>query len=115
MAKNIEVSIKGRPWKVRFLSNSQYNKKDYGEDSCALTSCSTREIIFNISKITMGTIRHELLHAFVNECNIESSGLDAIQKEELCCSIIDEHGTDITHTTENIVDAAFKSRNKKGE
>lgn len=88
-AKKIEltVSIKGEDWLIRLRTHKSYIK-DHGDDSAGITLYYKRIIDINKSGYTFDVILHELFHAFIRECNAESSDLSTLQMEELCCSLV---------------------------
>lgn len=102
-----EVTIKGKKWTVRILTDSRYEKLA-SDDSEALTQSESRTIFFRKKKLLPGTIRHELLHALIAESHIESSNLAADQVEELCCSLIDYCWHDINLLVEEIINNSYK-------
>jgi hypothetical protein len=102
-AKSIKLKIKGENWRAFKLNALTYEKK-FGDDSDAITLKQDREIYFKKGHITMGTVRHELLHALVSETNTDSANLNEEQKEEICCSIMDFHWHELFYLTEIIID-----------
>ena len=96
-----EIIVKGKVWTVRILTDQQYNKL-CSEDSDATTMFEKRELFFRKKRLLPGTIRHELLHAFISESHIESSNLSSEQIEELCCSLVDYCWNDIVQLVEEI-------------
>lgn len=98
----LKIAIKGKGWIVRFLTNAMYHKK-IGVDSGAITILDKKIIVFNKGNINPGFIRHELLHAFMEESSVESAMLTPIQIEEVCASIIQHHWHDINILTDQIL------------
>ena len=96
------VSIKGKQWTIRFLTNAMYHKK-IGTDSGAITILEKKIIVFNKGNINPGFVRHELLHAFMEESSVESAMLTPVQIEEVCASIIQHHWNDINILTDQIL------------
>jgi hypothetical protein len=74
----MKIMIKGKEWEVTFLFPKVYAKK-HGIDSDAITMSSIRTIFFKTDAFNPIVIRHELLHAFVNETCINSSDLTCDQ------------------------------------
>lgn len=97
------VSIKGKKWKVFFLSREEYVKTTKEENSGAMTIFPSRKILFSVQNMYPGTIRHELLHAYCFESNTESSMLGPIQVEEICASIVQHHWLEIEVLTDKIL------------
>jgi hypothetical protein len=112
-ARNVfNVLIKGAKWKVRLLKHSEYMKlpkEKIGEYDIAYCDDAERELVFNLVNLSRGVIRHELLHAYVAEANIESTtSLTIIDMEEICCSILQNQFDDIQKLTDKIIMEAMK-------
>ncbi len=93
-AKVFSVKIKGLEWKFYAQSASSYVRK-HGKDSHAITYTKDREVFFNINTLAPEYVRHELFHAYVASCSINSSSLDAEQMEEVAAEIYGEHGPEM--------------------
>ena len=93
MAKEFTIQIKGSNWLVKKLSSRKFTKL-HG-DYAAMTLPTDKEIHFNDKSVLPLHIRHELLHAFISECNADNVKMDIDDMEELCCTIIGEHAIEI--------------------
>lgn len=102
MSDSFIVSIKGQDWNIKFLSRKRYNKK-IGEGSDAITLLVKKTIVFNSEAINPGIIRHELLHALMEETHMESAELNPLQIEEVCASILQNQWNNINLWTEHIL------------
>lgn len=102
-----KIIVKGTPWKIEFLSKAQYVKK-HGEGSLAMTDPEKKTLSFIKGNCSTGVIRHELLHSFVAESHVESSSLNSLQTEELCCTIIETQWENINLLVEQIVSERLK-------
>lgn len=84
--KTARALIKGRSW-----SADLYSKKDYmvlhGPDSEAMCVVDKRCIDFAAGNVPIERVRHEVLHAFVEECHAQRLDLTLGQLEELICEI----------------------------
>jgi len=105
----MKIMIKGKEWEVVFLYPKVYIKK-YGSDSDAITVSSIRSIFFKTDAFNPVVIRHELLHAFVNETCVNSSELTRDQMEELCCSLLGDHYYDIGQLTDQILEIKLRKK-----
>ena len=112
MSKKLTIQVKGKDWNLRLWSNAVYIKK-FGDDSGAVTFPDSKEINFIRGDLSLGVIRHELLHAFVAESNTESAYLDPDQTEELAASIIEFEWNNIQALSEHIL-TTFLKENKNG-
>jgi hypothetical protein len=92
--KFFTAKIKGIEWKFYAQASSTYNRK-HGTDSHAITYTKDHEIYFKLSELSPDYIRHELMHAYVMCCSINSSSLTADQMEEVCAEIFGEHGAEM--------------------
>ena len=102
MIKSFKLNIKGGEWNIRLLPNASYIRKN-GSDSDAVVYLNTKTIYFNVNKINLGIIRHELLHAIIEESHTESSSMSADQVEEMCASILQTQWNNINLWTEFII------------
>lgn len=109
MNNDFKLNIKGQEWKIRILSGSAYTRK-YGVESKAFANLDTKTIVYNKNDMTPGIIRHELLHALLDEAHIESALLTSVQVEEMCASIIQYHWNNINLWTELILDEALRGK-----
>ena len=103
MAKKLElkVKVKGTEWTVRLLPSKAYAKEN-GDDSSGMTHPFKKVIDFHHKHYDITTIIHELVHAYVAECNTESASLSTDQMEELICSIMGECVFDLLATAHKI-------------
>lgn len=111
----ITVSIKGRPWVFKLLSDRNFNKlhnPNGDENNGAMTVPLHHEVHFPKSDWTPTDILHELGHVFKFECNTGSSVLDADQTEELMCEIIGLHAHEIC-TIANLITNKFLTYDKE--
>ena len=103
---DIKISIKGKEWTIRYLTAAQYKKK-IGTDSGAITLLDKKMIVFNKANVEPGYIRHELLHALVEESSVESAMLSPAQIEEVMCSIVQHQWHNIAIWTDLILTSLF--------
>ena|ERR1035437_9207658 len=86
MAKPLKTflfKVRGRKWTVFVYTVEEYLKIEDVGDSHALTDTDLREFYFQTKWLDLPTIRHEVVHAFVKECHVESADLKGQQMEEL--------------------------------
>ena len=102
------IQIKGKAWKIHFVSEKQFEKLTKVEEAEAVTIPSKKEIWFIKKYLCVAVIRHELLHGIVAENNAADSGLDSHQTEEMCASIIGDHYEEIGALTFQIIDFYLK-------
>lgn len=99
------LPIKGKDWKIEFLTQKEFDKKNPNSESCAaLTFISTKNIQFIKSHLNMVTIYHELFHALLGECSVSSADLQPLQVEEVCCELVGEHLEDLLILGKKIID-----------
>lgn len=93
--EKLTILVKGFSWEIKLFLPSDFIE-EVGEEDCAgITYKGDRQILFRADHLDVGTIRHEILHAYFAECNIESATLDQLATEEIACSIIGEFGEQI--------------------
>jgi hypothetical protein len=103
VSNEITMQIKGANWIIRVLSSVKY-EKIHGSDSYGITIILDRRIDINKRHLTPNTVRHELFHAFMSECNTESANLDTEQLEELAASIVADFAIDLIQKTDTIME-----------
>lgn len=101
------ISIKGIKWTYEAFPLKKY-KSMHGTDSVALTIKGKHEMHFIQGKCDLATIRHEVYHAFVSSCCVDSAELDADAVEEIGAEIVGHHLQDMDRIS-NII---YKRLNK---
>lgn len=82
------IKIMGALWEYRLYDEKSFIKKHPDcEDSGALVLLSQRQLHFTEEQLDMGTIRHEVRHAFTHELCIGSANLELLQFEEIQCTL----------------------------
>lgn len=88
------VSIKGIPWSFEKINAKKY-KSLYGSGSMACTLKLEHKMVFIVGKCDLHTIIHEVTHAFISSCCLDSASLDEEAIEEVFCEINSWHLEDI--------------------
>lgn len=97
------IQIKGASWTIKKFTTRKFVKLHEDKNCPALTIPCDREIHLNNDCHTPKYIRHELLHAFVSECNTESTtSLTTDDMEEICASIVAEYAFDIIKVADEV-------------
>ncbi len=97
-----KIKIKDIEWKVILLEDKDFDEKY--EDTEGATERGELEIYFKKSGINKNTILHELMHAYVASCHVNSlPDLTHEQMEELCAEIIEYHIHDILRKSSYIL------------
>jgi len=82
------VKIMGMEWKYKLLNLEEFLKEHPDcEESGALTLPNLRQMHFLDEDIDIGTVRHEVRHAFISELGLESATLNTDQFEEIQCTL----------------------------
>ena len=102
MATEFTITIKGANWLIKKLTPRKF-KKVHHESWAAVTLPETKEIHINGDTYLPKDIRHELVHAFVEETNTNDVDMSAYDMEELCCNLFAEFGIDIIKLTDQII------------
>lgn len=88
----VSMPIKGSEWHF-FLEKATVYKRNHGADSGAITYIKEKEVYFNAADFDTNTVRHEIVHVYVAESNINSSpDFTKDDLEDLLCEIFGEHG-----------------------
>jgi hypothetical protein len=102
--KPVVAEVLGQRWSCTLLSNEQYEAK-HGRKCVAVTLMAERQIEFRADAFTLGTVRHELMHAYFASMPITSAGLGPEQIEEVAAEIVDTHWDTLSATAKQIYKA----------
>jgi hypothetical protein len=104
--KEITLSIKGRDWSFKLLTDASFNKlHNYDDgDRPAVTMPQQYEVHFRKSDWTVIDIRHELGHVYYAMSDNESADPTPGQVEEQMCTIIGNYLADIAYYLDRIVE-----------
>lgn len=98
------MKIKGHKWQV-YLVTAYGFKRAHGKmavDTIALADKAKREIWFQDTDIELSHVRHEVFHAFMSECRIDSANLTAEQMEEIAAEIVGDDFEQINRMSRKI-------------
>lgn len=112
-SRSLNINIKGKTWKVTFLTDKTFIKKHQDENCEAITTSHIREIDFKEGIFSRATALHEVFHAFMAECLTGSASLDPHQVEELAAEIVGEHVDDMINAANKIVDHYLVMKHSK--
>lgn len=76
------------------MSHEEY-RSAHGKDSMAICLKHHRKIVLTEKYVDIHTIRHELVHAYVASCCVESMHIKGDDMEELLCEVLSYHLEDI--------------------
>lgn len=99
--KSCRATVMGTNWLFRCFPDAEYRRLR-GKDSEAITIKEDRLVDFNQVYLTVGTIRHELLHTYFFTMPVGSANLSAHQVEEVSAAILDERYDEIGRTARSI-------------
>ena len=89
--KSCKVQIKGISWEMRIISKGKYAVL-HGLESEAVTMNNKKVIEYREDLFCEKTCIHELFHAYVNECHLQS--VDDLNKEdfeEIIAEMLEQH------------------------
>jgi hypothetical protein len=89
--KEYIIKIKGTKWKYRLIPRELFLKvhKDAEViDHVAITIKQENRIDFTPNELTVETIIHELVHAYMSETYTNSANLENEQMEDIICDMI---------------------------
>ena len=82
------IKIMGMEWGYKLFTQKDFLKEHSDcENSGALTLLHLRQMHFIDKDIDIGTVRHEVRHAFISELGLESATLNTEQFEEIQCTL----------------------------
>lgn len=88
--KRITTTIIDESWDIIGYPSKKYVKRN-GKDSVGLTDGTNKLIELNLESLKEETIRHELVHAYMQALPIQSVKLDADQVEEIMCDLVSKY------------------------
>lgn len=103
MSQEFAIQIKGANWLIKQLTPRKFKKLHKHEEWAAVTIPASKEIHINGNSYLPEQIRHELLHAYIEETNTNDVDMSAYDMEELCCNIFGIHGIDIINLADKII------------
>ena len=101
--KELDIEIMGQDWYVTCIEESEY-KNIYAEDmeAEAFTDPSLNTITINDTYLTVETVTHELVHAYVSACCIAHPAIEKDSFEEIMCDLFGKYGRDIVKQADAI-------------
>lgn len=105
--KPYKANIKGIDWEFHIQSNASYIRS-HGKDSGAITYLGDRDVYFNSSQLSPGTVRHELMHVYVKSSGTNSASLSPDDVEELCAELYEVHGPEMDLLVDKILEHFLK-------
>lgn len=107
----MKLNIRGRKWTIKVLPSKEFIKT-HGKSTGAITRFKFRDIIFDKTELTIQTIIHELIHAYMSESHLQSATrLKVIDYEEIVCETLSEYIYEILRQAEYI-NSKFNRLNK---
>lgn len=105
----MKLKIKGVSWHVKLVSERHWKRTEDAE-SFAITDTAKYQILFRKDYLSKGIVLHELLHAYVKCCSLESvTDLSSSAMEEICAGILQDHGEEMFLTATKL----YSKLNKK--
>lgn len=113
----LQVNIKGFHWQIELLDHPTY-VESLGDTSAAIADRSLKKIYINEEYFNIKTVRHEIVHAFMDSlCLSSCENLSIEDYEEIVCEVIANHIIDIEKTSQYILKKLTKNEiiKKEGE
>jgi hypothetical protein len=98
----MKVSVIGKYWNIRVLSDKTY-AKNHGSDSHGMAYVDDRKIFIRRSSLNKETIKHELVHAYFQELSFYELQLDDDQYEDFCCELLAKYGDHISKDADRVM------------
>lgn len=93
--KKCKLLIKGSKWELEILPKDKYLLL-HGSDSDAITKSDKKVIHFIKEEFCEKTCIHEIFHAYVSECHLQSTvSLSNLDFEEIIAELLEEYIDDI--------------------
>ena len=107
---DIPFKVLGKTWKLRILSKKRYHKK-HGKDSLAISVLYKRRIDIPAKKISLETMVHELVHAYLHEmCYKSTHDITTDDLEEIFAELMAKRGTELLKLAANLMTMLDKIR-----
>jgi len=104
MKKQTEMLIKEIQWSFILLDNGAYCSK-HGKDSHGITVSDTLTVYFNKKWFSERLVRHELFHAYMASCCINSTNdLSSEDMEEIAAEVYEFHAKTLDIKSKEIYD-----------
>lgn len=100
--KSISVRIMEKYWICKLMSEHQFKKIHRDGNLCAITLTDSYEIHFIDTSFTIGVVRHEVRHAYINSLCLDSIKLTVHQMEELNCTLDQYYWNEMGKTSTEI-------------
>jgi hypothetical protein len=95
------ITILGSPWEYTTVDPDTF-ARDHGKDVPAVCLSTPPRLLFAHGQVTKGTIRHELLHAYLFTLPLRSVELSPDQLEEIVADILADHWDTMGRQTREI-------------
>jgi hypothetical protein len=97
----MKIVILGKTWRTKLVTPRTYIK-NHTDDSDAITILTDRAIHFRTDCFNIEVIRHELLHAFMEETMMNRASLSPFQVEEIAAEIVGRYAEEIVSLAKDI-------------
>lgn len=98
--RRIKIHVLGEPWQIHLYDHIEFNKSEKVKDNSVYGDCiaSKRLIRVTNKELSVGTLVHELVHAYWFYVCIPSGELDEHQTEEAFASMFERFYEPIVKT-----------------
>jgi hypothetical protein len=104
--------VLGHSWIAYYLPEKEFRQK-YGTSYVGMAECEDRELFLLTKGLKLGTIVHELHHAYVHELCLDSADLSGDQMEEACAELMAKYGRKILDQGDEILARYLKLKAKR--
>jgi hypothetical protein len=108
MKKVIKFEVMGKKWQLHAYAAKKYKKRN-GKGSVAITDVNQRLIELSPFGTDRESITHELWHAYLGECCVNSADLDEENFEEVCAELFSKRGYEILLLSDKIYNLVIKA------
>jgi hypothetical protein len=103
-----QTQINGDLWTIYLTDND--DDVIASEDAGAETDFDKREIYVRPSDLELGTLLHEIWHAFAGYCYLVDTDVDVADAEEVAASLFADRGQTMLDKAKEITDALIRIR-----
>lgn len=106
------INVQGSRWKVKVISQETFDRI-HSPKFVGSTDCTLKEIHLIRGRIDLGTVIHELFHAYVCQLHIDSASLRPDQFEEIIAEFLADRAVHFVKHARSIYTRLRKRRGKR--
>jgi len=111
--RKFKISICGEPWIVRVMPEVEFKLIHHEQEFKGTEGITAKPYLdFAMESICLGNIRHEVRHAYLAECCIESTDISSEDMEEINATLDETKWLSMDKTSKSIHNRVKKYLNR---